>query len=260
MATDLSVENSGAKVAIVTGGSRGIGRATVLSLAEDGVRCIFTYRSNRTEADAVATLCAAKGAPAIALPLDVSDARGFDAFVAEVDKALDQIGVTQVDYLINNAGTSSSASLMSGDEAELDAQFNVHFKAVFLLTQKLAPRIRDGGRIVNVSSGLARFTMPNRAIYGPMKAAVEALTRYMALELGPRRIAVNVVAPGAIATDFSGGLVRDNPEVNQMIASHTALGRVGLPEDVGAVIAGLVSNRFGWVNAQRIEVSGGVNF
>ncbi|WP_321905469.1 SDR family NAD(P)-dependent oxidoreductase [Paraburkholderia tropica] len=246
-------------IAIVTGGSRGIGRDTVLRLAARGVRSIFTYRSNEQEAQAVIALTKEAGAPGVALRLDTGVAAGFEAFAAQVRDTLGAMGAQRFDYLVNNAGTSSAASLASATEAELDAQFAVHFKGVFLLTQKLLPLMNDGGRIVNISSGLARFAFPNRAVYGPMKAAVEALTRYMALDLGPRRIAVNVVAPGAIATDFSGGMVRDNPEVNKAVADHTALGRAGLPQDVGPVIAGLLSNDFGWVNAQRIEVAGGMH-
>jgi NAD(P)-dependent dehydrogenase (short-subunit alcohol dehydrogenase family) len=247
------------KIAIVTGGSRGIGRDTVLRLAARGVRSIITYKSNRAEADKVVALTNEAGAPGIALQLDTGLSSTFDAFAASVREALGTMGAERFDYLVNNAGISSAASFVEGTEAELDAQFAVHFKGVFLLSQKLLPLIRDGGRIVNISSGLARFTFANRAIYGPMKAAVEALTRYMALELGPRKIAVNVVAPGAIATDFSGGMVRDNPQVNKAVADHTALGRVGLPEDVGPVIASLLSDEFGWVNAQRIEVAGGIH-
>ena len=247
------------KVAIVTGGSRGIGRDTVLRLAARGVRSIITYKSNQAEADQVIALTTQAGAPALALQLDVGVASSFDAFVQNVKQTLSAMGVERFDYLVNNAGISSAASFVEGTEAELDAQFAVHFKGVFLLSQKLLPLMNDGGRIVNISSGLARFAFANRAIYGPMKAAVEALTRYMALELGPRRIAVNVVAPGAIATDFSGGMVRDNPQVNKAVADHTALGRAGVPEDVGPVIAGLLSDEFGWVNAQRIEVAGGIH-
>jgi NAD(P)-dependent dehydrogenase (short-subunit alcohol dehydrogenase family) len=247
------------RIAIVTGGSRGIGRDTVLRLAERGVSSVFTYHSRADEAGKVVASVREAGADAVALQLDVGNAATFDGFVANVRDALGQFGAERFDYLVNNAGTSSTATLTEGTEAELDAQFAVHFKAPFLLTQKLLPLINDGGRIVNISSGLARFAMPGRAIYGPMKAAVEALTRYMAVELGPRRIAVNVVAPGAIATDFSGGIVRDNPEVNKALASHTALGRVGRPDDVGPVIAGLLSDDFGWVNAQRIEVAGGIH-
>ncbi|MFC0399136.1 SDR family NAD(P)-dependent oxidoreductase [Paraburkholderia rhizosphaerae] len=247
------------KVAIITGASRGIGRDTVLRLAARGVRTIFTYRSNRAEADAVVALTTDAGAPAIALQLDTSVTGSFDSFVARVREALDTMDADRFDFLVNNAGISSAASFIEGSEDELDTQFAVHFKAVFLLSQKLLPLMRDGGRIVNLSSGLARFAFPNRAVYGPIKAAVEALTRYMALELGPRRIAVNVVAPGAIATDFSGGMVRDNPQVNKAVADHTALGRAGLPQDVGPVIAALLSDDFGWVNAQRIEVAGGIH-
>ncbi|OWT80749.1 MULTISPECIES: SDR family NAD(P)-dependent oxidoreductase [unclassified Achromobacter] len=247
------------KVAIVTGGSRGIGRDAVLRLAHRGVRAIFTFRANRAEADKVVQLAAAAGAPAIALELDVGDASTFDGFVQQVRQALGAMGAEKFDYLANNAGTSSSASLETITEAEMDALYNVHYKGVLFLTQKLLPLMNDGGRIVNVSSGLARFAMPGRIGYGPIKAAVEALTRYMAVELAPRRIAVNVVAPGPIATDFSGGVVRDNPQVNQAIAEHTALGRAGLPEDVGPVIAALLSDEFGWVNAQRIEVAGGIH-
>ena len=250
---------SDSKIAIVTGGSRGIGRNTVLCLARRGVRTIFTYHSNRAEADKVVALAAQAGAPSIALQLDAGNASTFDGFAAELQNALAAFSAERFDYLVNNAGISSNANLAMITEAEMDALYNVHFKGVLFLTQKLLSLINDGGRIVNISSGLARFSMPNRIGYGPIKAAVEALTRFMAVELAPRRITVNVVAPGAIATDFSGGIVRDNPEVNKMVASHTALGRAGVPEDVGPVIAGLLSDDFNWVNAQRIEVAGGVH-
>ncbi|WP_069266639.1 SDR family NAD(P)-dependent oxidoreductase [Paraburkholderia nodosa] len=250
---------SGPKIAVVTGGSRGIGRDTVLRLASSGVHTAFTYNTNHAEAEKVCAEIAQAGGRAIALQLNIANSGAFDDFVARLREALGTLNATGFDYLVNNAGISSTATLAAGTEAELDAQFAVHFKGPFLLTQKLLPLIHDGGRIVNISSGLARFAYPGRSIYGPMKAAVEALTRYMALELAPRRIAVNVVAPGAIATDFSGGIVRDNPEVNKAVAEHTALGRVGLPTDVGPVIAGLLSDDFGWVNAQRIEVAGGIH-
>jgi NAD(P)-dependent dehydrogenase (short-subunit alcohol dehydrogenase family) len=250
---------SDTKIAIVTGGSRGIGRDTVLRLAERGVRSIFTYHSARADAEAVADRVAAQGAPGVILQLDVGDSTSFARFASDVRDALASMGATRFDYLVNNAGTSSNSSLETISEAEMDGLYNVHFRGVLFLTQALLPLINDGGRIVNISSGLARFAMPNRIGYGPIKAAVEALTRNMALELAPRRIAVNVVAPGPIATDFSGGIVRDNPEVNKALAAHTALGRAGLPEDVGPVIAGLLSDAFGWVNAQRIEVAGGIH-
>ncbi|HEX4183845.1 MAG TPA: SDR family oxidoreductase [Caulobacteraceae bacterium] len=249
---------SDSKIAIVTGGSRGIGRNTVLCLARRGVRSILTYNSNRAEAEKVVALAAEAGAQVIALQLDTGEAGAFTGFVEAVRERLAAWEAERFDYLVNNAGTSSSAGFQTITEAEMDALYAVHFKGVLFLTQKLAPLMNDGGRIVNISSGLARFAMPGRIGYGPIKAAVEALTRYMALELGPRRIAVNVVAPGAIATDFSGGMVRDNPQVNQAVADHTALGRAGVPEDVGPVIAALLSDDFGWVNAQRIEVAGGI--
>ncbi len=242
----------------MTGGSRGIGRSTVLNLAKRGVGCIFTYNTNRAEADKTMSLVADAGAQGVALQLDVGDAGAFEGFAIQVRSALAGMGADRFDYLVNNAGTSSAASLASITEADMDALYSVHFKGVLFLTQRLLPLMNDGGRIVNISSGLARFASPGRIGYGPIKAAVESLTRYMALELGPRRIAVNVVAPGPIATDFSGGIVRDNPEVNRRIAEHTALGRAGLPEDVGPVIAALLSDEFGWVNAQRIEVAGGM--
>ena len=250
---------SNTKIAIVTGGSRGIGRNTVLSLAKRGVRSILTYNANRAEADKVVALAGEAGAQAIALQLDTSSTAGFDDFAARVREALTTLGAERFDYLVNNAGTSSASGLETITEAEMDGLYNVHFKGVLFLTQKLLPLINDGGRIVNISSGLARFAMPGRIGYGSIKAAVEQLTRYMAVDLGPRRITVNVVAPGAIATDFSGGMVRDNPHVNKMVADITALGRVGLPEDVGPVIAALLSDDMGWVNAQRIEVAGGVH-
>jgi NAD(P)-dependent dehydrogenase (short-subunit alcohol dehydrogenase family) len=250
---------SDSKIAIVTGGSRGIGRETVLCLARRGVCSIFTFNANRAEADKVMALAAEAGAASIALQLDVGDVGAFEGFAGRVRDALAQMKAERFDYLVNNAGTSSAASLESITEAEMDDLYSVHFKGVLFLTQRLLPLMNDGGRIVNISSGLARFTSPNRIGYGSIKAAVEALSRYMAMELGPRRIAVNVVAPGPIATDFSGGLVRDNPMVNQVISHNTALGRVGLPGDVGPVIAGLLSDDFGWLNAQRIEVAGGMH-
>jgi NAD(P)-dependent dehydrogenase (short-subunit alcohol dehydrogenase family) len=245
-------------VAIITGGSRGIGRDTALRLAHRGVSSIITYNTRQDEAMKVVQAIEAEGAAAVAIQLNVGQSSTFDRFVLDVQDSLSIFGAKSFDYLVNNAGTSSTATLANGTEEELDAQFSVHFKGPFLLTQKLVPLMNDGGRIVNISSGLARFSYPGRAIYGPMKAAVESLTRYMALELGQRRIAVNVVAPGAIATDFSGGIVRDNPDVAAALSAQTALGRVGRPEDVGPVIASLLSDALGWVNGQRIEIAGGV--
>jgi NAD(P)-dependent dehydrogenase (short-subunit alcohol dehydrogenase family) len=246
------------QIAIVTGGSRGLGRNTVVHLAKRGVDSLFTYRSNRAEADKTVEAVAEAGGRAVALPLDTGDASAFDAFAETVRHALAAWGATRFDFLVNNAGISHHASIEKTTGDELDALYAVHFKGVFLLTQKLLPLINDGGRIVNISSGLTRIVLPESAPYASMKAAIEMLTKYMAKELAPRRIAVNVVAPGAIETDFSGGMVRDNPEVNRRVAEMTALGRPGLPDDIGPMIASLLSEDNRWVNAQRIEVSGGM--
>jgi NAD(P)-dependent dehydrogenase (short-subunit alcohol dehydrogenase family) len=245
-------------IAIVTGGSRGLGRSTVLSLARRGVRSIFTYHANATEARKVEALAREAGAEAIALQLDAGDAGTFDEFTVRVREALTRLGSARFDYLVNNAGTSHSALIENTTEAELDALYNVHFKGVFFLTQKLLPLINDGGRIVNLSTGLTRMTHAGRASYASMKGAIEVLTRYLAKELGARGISVNAVAPGAIATDFGGGVVRDNAELNKWVAANTALGRVGQPDDIGPMIASLLAEENRWVNAQRIEASGGM--
>jgi NAD(P)-dependent dehydrogenase (short-subunit alcohol dehydrogenase family) len=247
-------------IALITGGSRGLGRSTALKLAEHGCDVLVTYRSNRAQADEVVGLIRKTGRIAAALPLNTADAKTFDSFAAQLREVLQHtFERDRFDYLVNNAGTGMDASFAETTEDEFDELMNVHLKGVFFLTQKLLPLIADGGRIVNLSTGLTRFSYPGKAAYAAMKGAVEVLTRYMAKELGPRRIAVNVVAPGAIATDFGGGAVRDNPGVNKMIASITALGRVGLPDDVGGAIAHLLAPESGWINAQRIEVSGGMN-
>ena len=246
------------KIALITGGSRGLGRSTVLSLAERGVDSIFTYHSNQAEAEKVVALVAAAGRQAIALQLDTGKVSEFDPFVGQVGEALTKLGAERFDYLVNNAGTSLHKDFAATTEAEFDQLSNVHFKGVYFLTQKLLPIINDGGRIINISSGLARFSFPGSSAYAAMKGAVEVLTRYLAKELGPRRITANTVAPGAIATDFSGGMVRDNPEMNKTIAGMTPLGRVGQPDDIGPMIASLLSDENRWVNGQRIEVSGGM--
>jgi NAD(P)-dependent dehydrogenase (short-subunit alcohol dehydrogenase family) len=246
-------------IALVTGGSRGLGRNTALRLAESGTDVILTYRSNRAEADAVVARIAELGRRAVALQLDVGKIASFDAFAAEVRAALSTHWKrSQFDYLVNNAGIGTHAMLAETTEAQFDELMNVQFKGVFFLTQKLLPLIADGGRIVNVSTGLTRFALPGYSAYAAMKGAVEVLTKYMAKELGPRGIAVNVVAPGAIETDFGGGVVRDNPQLNGFIASQTALGRVGRADDIGGVVALLLSPANGWINAQRIEASGGM--
>jgi NAD(P)-dependent dehydrogenase (short-subunit alcohol dehydrogenase family) len=245
------------KVAIITGASRGLGRNTAVNLARRGVDLIFTYHSNKGEAETLIREAEAMGRKAAGFRLDTGDVASFDGFVADVGKALQLWGRDRFDYLVNNAGNSLHANFEETTEAQFNEIVNVHFKGVFFLTQKLLPLMNDGGRIVNISSGLARFTIPGISAYAAAKGAVEVLTRYLAKELGPRGITANTIAPGAIATDFSGGMVRDNPEVNKRVAEMTALGRAGLPDDVGPMIAAFLSDENRWVNGQRIEVSGG---
>ena len=246
------------KTAIITGGSRGLGRDMALQIAGRGTDVILTYLSKKDEADAVVSQIEAMGQKAVALQLDSGQVSSFDAFAGEVRSALSAMGREKFDYLVNNAGVGLYEPFATTSEEGFDSMVNIHFKGVFFLTQKLLPLISDGGRIVNISSGLARFSYDNYSAYGACKGAVETLTRYLAKELGPRGIAVNVVAPGAIETDFGGGAVRDNPDFNKAIASATALGRVGKPEDIGGVVASLLSEEMRWVNGQRIEVTGGI--
>jgi NAD(P)-dependent dehydrogenase (short-subunit alcohol dehydrogenase family) len=247
------------KIALITGSSRGLGKNTALALAKKGVDVIVTYRSNEAEAQKVVSEIEQIGGKAITLQLDTSLTKTFDDFAVQIKRSLqDKWQTEQFDFLVNNAGIGVHAPFAETTEEDFDHLMNIHVKGVFFLTQKLLPLLKDGGRIVNISSGLARFALPGYAAYGAMKGAIEVLTRYMAKELGHRQIAVNVVAPGAIETDFTNGSVRDNPEINNFIASQTALGRVGLPDDIGGAIASLLSEENRWVNAQRIEVSGGM--
>ena len=246
------------KIALVTGASRGLGKNTALALAKKGVGVIMTYLNSETEAKSVVSAIEAMGGKAVALQLDTGNIKAFEAFVVQVKQALQNTWQTeQFDFLINNAGIGQNSLFAETTEEEFDQLLNIHFKGVFFLTQKLLPLLKDGGRIVNLSSGLTRITYPGRATYASMKGAIEVLTRYLAKELGHRQITVNVVAPGAIATDFSGGIVRDNPEINKLIASQTALGRVGEPDDIGGAIASLLSEENRWIAGQRIEISGG---
>jgi NAD(P)-dependent dehydrogenase (short-subunit alcohol dehydrogenase family) len=248
------------KIALVTGGSRGLGKNMALSLAKKGINVILTYNSKKDEALAVVAEIEKAGQKAAALQLSAGDAKSFDAFYGEVKTVLkDTFGADKFDFLINNAGIGIYAPFAETTEEQFDELMNIHLKGVFFLTQKALPLINDGGRIVNLSSGLARFSNPGYAAYAAMKGGIETLSRYMAKELGARGIAVNVVAPGAIETDFGGGMVRDNKQVNDYIAGVTALGRVGLPDDIGGVVAFLCTEDAKWVNAQRIEVSGGMN-
>lgn len=252
----MATEN---KIALVTGGSRGLGKNMALSLAKKGIGIVLTYNSKQDEAQSVVADIEALGQKAVALQLNTSDVRSFDAFFVQLKTALhDTFTTDHFDFLINNAGTAAYALFADTTEEQFDDMVNIHLKGVFFLTQKALPLLNDGGRIINISTGLARFANPGSSAYASMKGGVEVFTRYLAKELGARGIAANVVAPGAIETDFGGGRVRDNSEINSHLASVTALGRVGLPDDIGGVVAFLCTEEARWINAQRIEVSGGM--
>ncbi|VVD84222.1 SDR family NAD(P)-dependent oxidoreductase [Pandoraea anhela] len=247
------------KIALITGGSRGLGRASALAVARRGIDVILTYRSQREEAEAVVAEIVEMGANAVALPLDASDSSQFAPFAAEVRRWLREVGKRDTfDFLVNNAGTGLHKSIVETTEDEFDFLVRLHLKGPFFLTQTLLPSIADGGRILNVSSGLARFTLPNASAYAMMKGGIEVFSRYLAKELGARGIRANTIAPGAIATDFNGGTVRDNQAVHQMVANNIALGRVGEADDIGGVVAALLSDETGWINGQRVEASGGM--
>ncbi|MCL4065817.1 SDR family oxidoreductase [Pseudomonas sp. GX19020] len=246
------------KIALVTGANRGLGRNTALSIARHGGDVIVAYRGNATQAAEVVSEIKALGRKAVAVQLDVAQHDSFVAFADTLRGALrDAWGRESFDHLVNNAGHGEFTPFAETTEAQFDGIFDVHVKGVYFLTQALLPLIADGGRIVNFSTGLTRFSAPGFSAYAAAKGAIEVLTRYMAKELGARGIAVNTVAPGAIETDFGGGVVRDNPDLNTQYAGLTALGRVGLPDDIGPMVASLLSDDNRWVNAQRIEVSGG---
>lgn len=247
------------RIALVTGGSRGLGKNAALKLADRGTDIIFTYNSQLQAALDVVAEIEQKGRKAAAIQLNVSDVAGFESFAREVQAQLKSMWNREsFDYLVNNAGIGLYGTFADTSEAMFDQLVNIHFKGPFFLTQRLLPLIQNGGRILNVSSGLARFALPGYAAYASMKGAMEVLTRYQAKELGERGISVNLIAPGAIETDFGGGRLRDNQELNAYVASQTALGRAGLPDDIGDAIAALLSDELAWMTAQRIEVSGGM--
>ncbi|HEY0277076.1 MAG TPA: SDR family oxidoreductase [Solirubrobacterales bacterium] len=248
------------RIALITGGNRGIGRSTALALAARGVDSVITYRSHGEEAEAVVAELEALGRKGVALRLDTGDTSQFEAFSTALAAALQETwGRDTFDYLVNNAGNSSNSAFTEVTEEEFDGLVDIHFKGVFFLTQRLLGLIADGGSIVNISSGLARFSFPKRIAYGSVKGAVEVLTRYLALELGPRGINVNCVAPGAVATDFSGGVVRDTPAMQESLAENTALGRHAVADDIGPVVAAVLGDENHWVTGQRIEASGGMH-
>ena len=246
------------KIALVTGSSRGLGRDMAINLAKKGIDVIITYHSNEQAAHEVVSEVEQSGSRAKAFQLDTSNVKEFDAFLKQVSNYLDnEYGFPNFDYLINNAGTGIYQPFVETTEAQFDEMFNIHFKGVYFLTQKALHYLNDGGRIINISSGLARFTFPNSSAYASMKGAIEVFTRYLAKELGHRGIAANVVAPGAVATDFGNGENKTNEQKRKMVASVTALGRVGQPDDIGSIVAFLCTEDAKWINGQRIEASGG---
>lgn len=247
------------KIALITGASRGLGKSMALHLADRGVDTLLTYRTGEAEAKEVVAAIQAKGRNAVALPLDVANSKSFDDFSARIKTALSSTWKRErFDYLVNNAGIGLHSAFLETTEATFDELMAIHVKGPFFLTQKLAPLLEDGGRIVNISSGLTRFALPGFSAYAVMKGGVEVLTRYLAKELAGRRISVNTFAPGAIATDFGGGVTRDNAEVNAMVASVTALGRAGVADDIGGAVALLLAPENHWITGQRIEASGGM--
>ncbi|MFP9100100.1 SDR family NAD(P)-dependent oxidoreductase [Flavobacterium sp. RHBU_24] len=247
------------KIALITGGSRGLGKNMALAVAKKGLNVILTYNSKKEEAQQTVKEIEALGQKAAAVQLNVGDAKSFEEFIAEVAAILKvKFSTEKFDYLVNNAGIGIHAAFAETSMADFDTLVNIHFKGPFFLTQQALPLLADGGGIINISSGLARFSLPGYAAYASMKGAMETLTKYQAKELGSRGINVNIVAPGAIETDFGGGAVRDNSQLNNFIASQTALGRVGLPDDIGGVVAFLCTDDARWITSQRIEVSGGM--
>jgi len=248
------------KIALVTGGSRGLGKDMAINLAAKGINVILTYNSKKEEALAVVAAIEQLGQKAATLQLNTGDVKSFDSFFSQLTAILkDVFNTNHFDFLINNAGVGIYSPFANTTEEDFDLLMNIHFKGVYFLTQKALPILNDGGRIINLSTGLARFSTPGFSAYASMKGAVETFTKYLAKELGPRGIAANVVAPGPIETDFGGGVVRDNEATNKDIAESTALGRAGKPGDIGSVVAFLCTEEARWINAQRIEVSGGTN-
>ena len=247
------------KIALVTGGSRGLGKDMALSLGAKGLGVILTYNSKKEEAEAVVHQIESLGQKAIALQLDIGQISSLDSFIAQVKNALNnKWQVEKFDFLINNAGIGASIPFAEATEEAFDLMTNIHFKGVYFLTQKFLPLLNDRGGIVNVSSGTTRVTTPGYSIYAPLKAAIECFTKYLAKDLGSRGIRANVLAPGPIETDFNGAAIRNNAQMKQYLSTQTALGRVGTAEDIGSIVAFLCSEESYWINAQRIEASGGM--
>lgn len=247
------------RIALITGANRGLGRRSAQHLAAAGTDLVLTYRSHAEEAEEVLAHARELGRTAVAFRLDTTETSAFPAFAEDVRSALrEHWGREDFDFLVNNAGSAAMASVAESTEEQVDLMYRVHLKGPYFLTQKLLPLIKDGGRILNFSTGLTRFTGENAAPYASMKGAVEVLTRYLAKELGPRGIAVNAIAPGATATDFGGGGLRDDEQVRAQLGAVTAMGHVGDPEDIGAAVAALLADGTGWITGQRIEASGGM--
>jgi NAD(P)-dependent dehydrogenase (short-subunit alcohol dehydrogenase family) len=244
------------KIALVTGGSRGLGKNMALAFAKKGIGVVLTYHSNQTEAAATVAAIEALGQRAVALQLNTAEVAGFADFYARATAALQAtFGTTRFDFLINNAGTSLNAAIAETSEAQFDEMLNIHLRGVYFLTQQALPLLNDGGRIINITSAVTRSSFHGVSAYAIMKGAVEVFTRYLALELGPRRITANAVAPGAV---FGGGTMPDTPDMRAFVAQATALGRVAEPSDIGGVVAFLCTDEAGWVNGQRIELTGGM--
>lgn len=249
-----------AKIALVTGGSRGLGKNMAIRLAEQGHDIILTYNTQIEAASAVVSSIEAMGRQAVALPLDVSNISSLDGFVLEVTAVLKAKWQREsFDFLINNAGVGATIAYLDATEEDFDRLLNIHFKSVYFLTQKVLPILADGGSIVNLSSGTTRFCNPGYSIYASMKGAVETFTKYLAKEVGPRGITANIIAPGPIETDFNNAAIRTNPAIKERLASMTALGRVGEANDIGGIVAFLCSKDGYWITGQRIEASGGIS-
>ena len=247
------------KIALITGGSRGLGKDMALRLAEKGIDVVITYNSQADDAQNVVSQIEQSGQKAAALQLNTGDTKSFEAFTETLKQTLtDKFGTDHIDFLVNNAGIGGYKMLDEVTEDFFDELFNIHFKGVYFLTQKLLPVLNDGGGIINVSSGLTRVSLPRSSAYASMKGAIEVFTRYLAKELGARGIRANTVAPGAIMTDFGGGHLRNSEQSQKMVSDNTALGRPGVAEDIGGVVAFLCTEDARWVNGQRIEVSGGM--
>jgi NAD(P)-dependent dehydrogenase (short-subunit alcohol dehydrogenase family) len=248
------------KIALVTGGSRGLGKDMALALAKKGIDVVLTYRTNKKEAEEVVASIIQSGRNAMALPFDVSDIKSLDQFIGSLGSALKKNwGVKTFDFLINNAGVGATIPIAQVTEEAFDNLLNIHFKGAYFLTQKSLAHMNDGGAVINISTGTTRFCVPGYSVYASMKGAMEVFTKYLAKEMGARGIRSNIVAPGPVETDFNNAAIRNNPQMKGFLSSLSPLGRVGQADDIGSVVAFLCSDDAKWINGQRLEVSGGIN-